>query len=137
MGCRWGFRLVLPNSDGMIDRSYRFFFNFLRELDDQMKLLRNLLTVLVLLATLGVGVLFALQNEIPIPLDLLVYTFEPRSLALWILLAFALGGLLGMLVSSVILVRTRAALGSCKRQLEKAQVEVRKLRDESSAARGS
>ena len=102
-----------------------------------MKLLRNLLTVLVLLATLGVGVLFALQNEIPIPLDLLVYTFEPRSLALWILLAFALGGLLGMLVSSVILVRTRAALGSCKRQLEKAQVEVRKLRDEPSAARGS
>lgn len=137
MGCRWGFRLVLPNSDGMIDRSYRFFFNFLRELDDQMKLLRNLLTVLVLLATLGVGVLFALQNEIPIPLDLLVYTFEPRSLALWILLAFALGGLLGMLVSSVILVRTRASLGSCKRQLEKAQVEVRKLRDEPSAARGS
>jgi putative membrane protein len=102
-----------------------------------MKLLRNLLTALVVLVTLGVGVLFALQNKIPIPLDLLVYTFEPRSLALWILLAFALGGILGMVVSSVILVRTRASLGSCKRQLEKARVEVSKLRDEPPAVRGS
>jgi putative membrane protein len=99
-----------------------------------MKLLRNLLTALVVLVTLGVGVLFALQNKIPIPL---VYTFEPRSLALWILLAFALGGILGMVVSSVILVRTRASLGSCKRQLEKARVEVSRLRDEPPAVRGS
>lgn len=102
-----------------------------------MKLLRNLLTALIVLATLGVGVLFALQNKTLIPLDLLVYTFEPRSVALWILLAFALGGILGMFVSSVILVRTRASLGSCKRQLEKARVEVSKSLDEPPAARDS
>jgi putative membrane protein len=99
-----------------------------------MKLLRNLLTVLIVLATLGLGAFFALQNKDPVPLDLLVYTFEPQSVALWILTAFALGGLLGMLVSSFILVRTRASLGSCKRQLDKAQMEVSKLRLESPRA---
>ncbi len=86
-----------------------------------MKLLRNILTIVVLLAMLAVGVLFALQNKVPVPLDLLVYTFQPQSLALWVLGAFAIGGVCGMLVSSALLLSTRAALGSARRQLEKAR----------------
>ena len=80
-----------------------------------MKFLRNILTVLIMLATIAVGVLFALQNKMPVPLDLLVYTFEPRSLALWVLGALALGGVLGMLASSAILLRLRASLASSRR----------------------
>ena len=95
-----------------------------------MKLLRNLLTVMIVLATLVAGVLFALQNTTPVPLDLLVYTFGPQSIALWILVAFALGGLLGMLVSAAILVRTRASLGSCRRQLDRSLAELSKMRSE-------
>jgi putative membrane protein len=97
-----------------------------------MKFLRNLLTVVIVLATLAVGVLFALQNKMPVPLDLLVYTFEPRSLALWVLAAFAVGGVLGMLISSVILVRKQASLAAAKRQLTKARAEADKLRDKGS-----
>ena len=100
-----------------------------------MKSLRKILTILIVLATTGVGVLFALQNKVPVPLDLLVYTFEARSLALWVLAAFALGGLLGMFISAVIMVRTQASLGTSKRQLAKARTEVDKLR--SSAADAS
>jgi len=93
-----------------------------------MKRLRNLVTVLVVLGALVVSVLFAVQNKEPVPLDLLVYSFGPQSLALWILVAFAIGGVLGMMVSSVILVRTRAALGLCRRQLERAREEASKSR---------
>ena len=95
-----------------------------------MKLLRTLLTVLIVLATLVAGVLFALQNTTPVPLDLLFYTFGPQSSALWILVAFALGGLLGMVVSAVILLRTRASLASCRRQLDRTLAELSKLRSE-------
>jgi uncharacterized membrane protein YciS (DUF1049 family) len=93
-----------------------------------MKFLRRILTILIVLATIGVGVLFALQNKVLVPLDLLVYTFEPKSLALWVLGAFALGGLLGMLISSALMVRLRASLGSSRRQLAKSRTEVEKLR---------
>jgi putative membrane protein len=93
-----------------------------------MKFLRKIMTVLIVLATLAVGVLFALQNKAPVPLDLLVYTFEPRSLALWVLAAFALGGVLGMVMSSGILLRMRAANSSSKRKLAKTRAEVDKLR---------
>jgi uncharacterized membrane protein YciS (DUF1049 family) len=98
-----------------------------------MKFLRNLFTVVIVLATVAVGVLFALQNKMPVPLDLLVYTFAPRSLALWVLAAFAVGGVLGMLISSVILVRMQASLATVKRQLAKARAEADKLRDNESA----
>ena len=102
-----------------------------------MKLLRNLLTIAVALATIAAGVLFALQNKSPVPLDMLVYTFEPQSLALWVLGSFAIGGVLGMLVSSAILVRTRAALGSSRRQLDKARAELGRLRTETPAPEAS
>ena len=93
-----------------------------------MKFLHKLLTVCIVLAMTGVGGWFAIQNKEPVPLDILVYTFEPQSLALWVLAAFALGGVLGIVVSSVILLRTRASLNVSKRQLQKAQEEVSKLR---------
>lgn len=93
-----------------------------------MKLLLNIVTILIILAMGAVGVLFALQNTMPVPLDVLVYQFAPRSLALWILSALAVGGVLGLVVSSVIMVRTRAALNSSRRQLAKAQSEIDKLR---------
>ena len=94
-----------------------------------MKFLRNILTVLLVLATIAVGVLFALQNKMPVPLDLLVYTFEPQSLALWIIAAFAVGGILGLLISSAILVRLRASLASTRRQLAKARTKADLLRN--------
>jgi putative membrane protein len=93
-----------------------------------MKLLRNLVYLAVVLAMAAVGVLFALQNEMPVPLDLLVYTFEPRSLALWLLIALATGGVLGMLMSSALLVRHRAALAAANRQLARSRAELDKLR---------
>ena len=94
-----------------------------------MKLLRRLFTLLVLAAMIGVGILFALQNKMPVPLDVLVYTFEPQSLALWVLGAFALGGIAGMLVSSALLLRLRTSLGSSKRQLQKTRLELAQVRD--------
>ncbi|RLQ22698.1 DUF1049 domain-containing protein [Seongchinamella sediminis] len=93
-----------------------------------MKLLRNLLYLALVVAMAAVGVLFALQNEMPVPLDLLVVNLEPRSLALWLLLAFTVGGLLGMLMSSALVLRTRTALASANRQLARSRAELDKLR---------
>ena len=99
-----------------------------------MKLARKLLTVLIVVVTLIAGVLFALQNTALVPLDLLVYTFGPQSIALWILVAFVLGGLLGLIASAAILVRTQVTLGSCRRQLDRTLTELSKLRSESPVA---
>jgi putative membrane protein len=118
----------------MIESSYRFFSLRFVELGIPMKQFRKFLTAIVVVVMLVVSVLFALQNKVLVPLDLLVYTFGPHSLALWVLVAFAFGGSLGMVVSSVILVRTRASLGVCRKQLDRAQQDLTKLRGTVDAA---
>jgi len=94
-----------------------------------MKLFRRLLAIVIILATLAVGVLFGQQNKVPVPLDLLVYSFDPKSLALWLLASLALGGILGMLASSAIVLRLRASLGSARRKLRKLEKELASLRE--------
>ncbi len=93
-----------------------------------MSILRSLLVLVVVVAMAAVGALFALQNEATVPLDVLVYTFAPRSVALWVLAAFALGGIAGLLMASLLVLRLRARLRLLRRQLNKTQGEVDSLR---------
>lgn len=93
-----------------------------------MNVLRKVVSLLVLLAMVALGVLFALQNPQPVGLDMLVYEFAPRSVALWLLAALALGGMLGLLVSSVMLLRLRRGLAVAQRKLDKCKVELDRLR---------
>ena len=93
-----------------------------------MRFLATLTSILLVVAITAAGILFALQNSTRVPLDILVYTFEPRSLALWVLGAFAVGGGVGLLVSSGLMFRQHAALASRDRQLRRARDELDKLR---------
>lgn len=100
-----------------------------------MSVLRGLTGIVVVLAMAGVGVLFALQNDVAVPLDLLVYRFAPRSVALWVLTAFALGGLCGVLVASVVSLSLRTRMRLLNRQLTRAQSEADRLRHRGMVAR--
>lgn len=82
-----------------------------------MQLVRKLVFFLVALAMLALGALFAVQNEAKVPLDLLVVYLSERSVALWVLLAFALGGVVGLLTSLGIILRLRARLMAANRRL--------------------
>ena len=93
-----------------------------------MGFIRKLFALILAVAMAAVGVLFALQNAEPVPLDVLIMILPPRSLALWVLGALALGGLLGLLLSSIAVLRLRARLMSARRQLANSQVEMDKLR---------
>ncbi|NQY02581.1 MAG: DUF1049 domain-containing protein [Halieaceae bacterium] len=93
-----------------------------------MKAVRTLITIAIVVAMLALGVLFALANDGIVALDVLIYRFESGSLALWVLLALALGGVLGLLASSVMMLRLRARNASLTRKLTRAKTELEKLR---------
>jgi len=97
--------------------------------------LRGIAGIVVVFAMAGIGVLFALQNEVRVPLDLFFYQFAPRSLALWVLAAFALGGLCGVLMSSFVSLRLRTRMRLLNRQLTGAQREAERLRHRGIVAR--
>jgi putative membrane protein len=86
-----------------------------------MKALIRIAVVALLLAILAIAILFAVQNTATVPLDLLVISLPERSVALWVLLAFSLGGVVGMLTSVGVVWRLRVRLLSANRQLHKKQ----------------
>ena len=100
-----------------------------------MGFVRKLFALAIAPAMAGVGVLFALQNPEPVPLDVLVMTLPPRSLALWVLGALAIGGLSGVLLSSFAVLRLRTRLIAARRQIASAQTELDRLRARDLAAR--
>ena len=87
-----------------------------------MYILRNILLFIIALAMLALGALFAVQNDATVPLDLLVVYLPARSVALWVLLALALGGILGLLVSLGIILRLRTRLAAAHRRLQRSNV---------------
>ncbi|MEM0954376.1 MAG: lipopolysaccharide assembly protein LapA domain-containing protein [Pseudomonadota bacterium] len=84
-----------------------------------MHILRNIFFFLVALAMLALGALFAVQNDAVVPLDLLVIYLPERSVALWVLLALALGGVLGLLTSLGIILRLRTRLAAAQKKLSR------------------
>jgi uncharacterized membrane protein YciS (DUF1049 family) len=84
-----------------------------------MQLARKFLSILIALAMLVLGAFFAVQNQTAVPLDLLVISFAERSVALWVLLAFAVGGVLGLLTSLGIILRLRTQLLTARRKLSR------------------
>jgi putative membrane protein len=93
-----------------------------------MRWLRRLVAIIVLLLVLAFGLLFSLQNTAPVPLDLLVAQLNARPLAVWLLLAFAVGGLLGVLVGSAALIRLQTSRFRLRRRLETCEKELSELK---------
>lgn len=84
-----------------------------------MLFLKRLSIILLLLVVLLLGALFSVQNGTPVPLDLLAVQLAPRPVALWLLAAFTAGGLAGVAVSMVAIVKLKSGQGRLRRQLGK------------------
>jgi len=93
-----------------------------------MRWIWRVLVVIVLLLVLAFGLLFSLQNGTRVPLDLLVAQLQERPLAVWLLVAFALGGIVGMVVSSVALIKLQASRFRLRRRLEACEKELSGLK---------
>jgi putative membrane protein len=82
-----------------------------------MKLLVSLLVFLLLCAVLALGIGFAAVNRTLVPLDLLIIRFGEHSVALWVVAAFATGGVIGMLTNIGLVLRLRTSLLRANRKL--------------------
>ena len=93
-----------------------------------MRFIKRLLVGLFLLAVLTFGVFFAIQNGEQAPLDLLILQLPALPISLWVFLAFALGGVVGMGISALALVRLKSQGLLLQRQLDRREQELNALR---------
>lgn len=93
-----------------------------------MRSLVRFISIVLLLAVVLLGLLFALENNTPISVELFIVQFEEHSVAFWLISAFSLGGVFGLFASSYSLWRMRARLLLVNRKLKLAQEELSKHR---------
>lgn len=86
--------------------------------------------IIVLAMVLGIAsVAFALQNNVPVTVTLLVWRFD-SSLAMVLLLAFALGGLVVALASTPGTIRRQWTASRLARQIQDLEREQQRLNEE-------
>ena len=93
-----------------------------------MQLIKRIIAFLVLLVVLAFGMLFSIQNEARAPLDILIAQLPEQKVAFWVLLAFALGGVIGMLISTLTILKLKSDLMLLKRKKDRNDKELDKLR---------
>lgn len=71
------------------------------------------------IGAVALGGLFTLQNTETVPLDLLVVQLPPQAIAIWILLAMAVGILLGLLSGTLLLIGRSAELRRLRKQYDR------------------
>ena len=86
------------------------------------------LAYLVMFLVVAFGVLFSFQNTAKVPLDLLAFQFAEQSVSLWVLSAFALGGLIGVAISTLAILRLKSEQLLLQRKLDRQQKELAALR---------
>lgn len=93
-----------------------------------MRPMKRLLVLILLVCVLLFGVLFSIQNTDTVALDLLLVQLPEQRVALWVLLAFALGGIVGMLISAAAILALKSRNLLLQRKLQKHQKELASLR---------
>jgi len=76
----------------------------------------TLVKFLLLLAIAGVGALFALENSQQVNIDFVLYQSTALSLGLWLMIFLAIGTLLGLLASSLLIAYYRRKLARLTKQ---------------------
>ena len=96
-----------------------------------MGLLKKILFLIFLVVILAYGALFAVENDTPVPLDLLVMKLPELRLSLWLIAAFIVGGVSGLLISALKLIQSKGQYQLVCRKLAKAEKELNQLRPRS------
>jgi len=93
-----------------------------------MRWLKGVILAIILIVVLLLGILFAVNNQQSLPLDLIWVQLPPASLSLWLLVALACGVVLGMLAMTGMYLRLRTLLTRAQRHNQQQRKELDRLR---------
>lgn len=93
-----------------------------------MKWLIRIFVVILLVAIFFWGMLFTSENTTQVALNLVFWQSNPASMSLWVILGFAAGGLLGLTLSILLLIKLKARLHRTQRRAQMFEKEIATLR---------
>ncbi|MDY6890414.1 MAG: LapA family protein [Pseudomonadota bacterium] len=93
-----------------------------------MNWLKNLITIVLGLIVIGIGILFTIHNTDQVAIDLVFFQLPEASVSLWLIAAFVLGALCGILLSTLVILSLKTRLRSSQRKVMTFRKELDKLR---------
>lgn len=84
-----------------------------------------LITLLVLVLIL-LALVFSLNNQMAVSLNFLLFETQPHGVAVWIIMAFVIGALVGILFTTLATVRTSVSRRTLQKRLERAEQALEK-----------
>lgn len=93
-----------------------------------MKWLKRICILVLLVAAFFWGMLFTSENTAQVALNLVFWQLSPASVSLWVILGFATGGLVGLVVSLLLITKLRTGLLRAERRARTFEKEVSALR---------
>lgn len=88
--------------------------------------LQKILLLLVVLLVILVTLVFSMNNQMSVALNFLIFETQPRGVAVWLILSFVFGALIGVLVTLITTVRLSVSRRQLKKQLHKAEQALEK-----------
>lgn len=92
-----------------------------------MKLIKNLIVLLIVLAVFGYGILFAIYNEHQITLDFLFLDAIETPLSLWSGILVAVGIMIGLIVASISKISVGMENKRLKKELKQVKTKLEKI----------
>tara|TARA_Y100000780_G_scaffold86311_1_gene78191 strand:+ start:2077 stop:2379 length:303 start_codon:yes stop_codon:yes gene_type:complete len=96
--------------------------------------LRKILITLLVLVLILLALVFSLNNQMAVSLNFLLFETQPHGVAVWIIMAFVIGALVGVLVTTMATVRTSVSRHHLQKRLERTEHALEKSRAQNDRA---
>ncbi len=95
-----------------------------------MRILKQLATVIIVIAVVFIALLFLVENDTPLTIDWF-FAQTALSTGTWLLLSFVVGALIGLLSASTLFLRLLNSKRQRKKALSKSELALEQLRHSS------
>ncbi|MEE3168962.1 MAG: LapA family protein [Pseudomonadota bacterium] len=90
--------------------------------------LQKIILILLVLFLILLALVFSLNNQMAVSLNFLLFETQPHGVAVWIIMAFVIGALVGVLITTLATVRTSVSRRALQKRLDRAEQALEKSR---------
>ncbi|MDO6442002.1 MULTISPECIES: LapA family protein [unclassified Marinobacter] len=90
--------------------------------------LQKILLILLVLVLVLLALVFSLNNQMAVALNFLVFETQPHGVAVWIIMSFVIGALVGVLMTLLATFRTSVSRRTLQKKLDRTEQALEKSR---------
>jgi len=96
--------------------------------------LQKILLILLVLVLVLLALVFSLNNQMAVALNFLVFETKPHGVAVWIIMSFVIGALVGILITILATFRTSISHKTLQKRLGRAEQALEKSKAQNDQA---